>query len=244
VVSGQWSKNYKLKAENSKLINMSLSLDNPWTILGLAGLWAASLWVMWLTTRRRLLRALLIREADSDIPLPPEPRPADEGARELIRSNRNRYLWSYRSETPLSFTVISDLSGQLIREIAGIYYPEEERPELKASLADLVALHNRVGSRLAAWLESASMRPFKDVELQTVMRYYEMYQSLKAHSVSQFIRRHRLHRLASWGWAAFNYNRPFYWGRRAAYELGRRLLLARIVGLVGEEAMLLYGRQG
>jgi len=223
---------------------MSLSLDNPWTILGLAGLWAASLWVMWLTARRRLLRALLIREADSDIPLPPEPCPADEGARELIRSNRNRYLWSYRPETPLSFTVISDLSGQLLREIAGIYYPEEERPELKASLADLVALHNRVGSRLAAWLESAPMRPFKDVELQTVMRYYEMYQSLKAHSVSQFIRRHRLHRLASWGWAAFNYNRPFYWGRRAAYELGRRLLLARIVGLVGEEAMLLYGRQG
>jgi hypothetical protein len=223
---------------------MSLSLDNPWTILGLAGLWAASLWAMWLATRRRLLRALLSREADSDIPLPPEPRPADEGARELIRSNRNRYLWSYRPETPLSFTVISDLSGQLIREIAGIYYPQEERPELKASLADLVALHNRVGSRLAAWLESSPMRPFKDVELQTVMRYYDMYQSLKAHSISQFIRRHRLHRLASWGWAALNYNRPFYWGRRAAYELGRRLLLARIVNLVGEEAMLLYGRQG
>jgi len=223
---------------------MSLSLDNPWTILGLAGLWAASLWVMWLTTRRRLLRALLIREADSDIPLPPEPRLADEGARDLIRGNRNRYLWSYRPETPLSFTVISDLSGQLIREIAGIYYPEEERPERKASLADLVALHNRVGSRLAAWLESAPMRPFKDVELQTVMRYYEMYQSLKAHPIFQFIQRHRLHRLANWGWAALNYNRPFYWGRRAAYELGRRLLLARIVDLVGEEAMLLYGGQG
>jgi hypothetical protein len=223
---------------------MSLSLDNPWTILILAVLWAASLWAMRLTTRRRLLRALLNREADSDIPLPPEPRPADEGARKLIRINRNRYLWSYWPETPLSFHAINDLSVQLIREIAGIYYPEEERPELKASLAELVALHNRVGGRLAAWLESAPIRPFKDVELQTVMRYYEMYQSLKGHPVSQFIRRHRLHRMASWGWAALNYNSPFYWGRRATYELGRRLLLARLVNLVGEEAMLLYGRQG
>lgn len=219
-------------------------MENPWLILGIALLWVASLWAMWLWTRRRLLRALLSREADSDIPRPPEPRPADEGARELIRLNRNRYLWSYRPETPLSFNAINDLSGQLIREIAGIYYPEEERPELKASLADLVALHNRVGGRLAAWLESAPVRPFKDVELQTVIRYYEMYQSLKDHPVSQFIRRHRLHRVASWGWAALNYNSPFYWGRRAAYELGRRLLLARIVTLVGEEAMLLYGRQG
>jgi len=223
---------------------MSLSLDNPWTILILAVLWAASLWAMRLMTRRQLLWAMLSQEADSDMPRPPEPRPADEGAREVIRLNRNRYLWSYCPETPLSFNAINDLSGELIREIAGVYYPEEERPELKASLADLVALHNRVGGRLAAWLESAPVRPFKDVELQTVIRYYEMYQSLKDHPVSQFIRRHRLHRVASWGWAALNYNSPFYWGRRAAYELGRRLLLARLVTLVGEEAMLLYGRQG
>jgi hypothetical protein len=55
---------------------------------------------------------------------------------------------------------------------------------------------------------------------------------------------HRLHRLARWSWAAFNYNSPFYWGRRGAYELARRLLLARIAQLVGEEAMLLYGRRG
>ncbi len=195
---------------------MSLSLANPWLILILALLWAASLWAMRLSARRRLLRALLAREADSDIPLPPEPSPADEAARELIRTHRNRFLWNYWPETAFSFSAINDLSLQLIREIAGVYYPEEERPELKASLLDLVALHNRVGGRLASWLESAPVRPFKDLELQTLIRYYDLYQNLKDHPVSQFIRRHRLHRVASWGWAAFNYNSPFYWGRRAA----------------------------
>ena len=44
--------------------------------------------------------------------------------------------------------------------------------------------------------------------------------------------------------AAFHSNSSFYWGRRAAYELARRLLLARLAHLVGEEAMLLYGRRG
>ena len=82
------------------------------------------------------------------------------------------------------------------------------------------------------------------MELQTIIRYYDMYQNLRNHPVSQFIKRHRLHKVASWGWAAFNYNSPFYWGRRAAYEVGRRLLLARLADLVGEEAMLLYGRRG
>jgi hypothetical protein len=107
-----------------------------------------------------------------------------------------------------------------------------------------VAFHNRVGSRLAAWLETAPIRPFKDVELGTIIRYYDLYQNLRNHPVSQFIKRHRLHKVAKWSWAALNYNSPFYWGRRAAYEVGRRLLLARLADLVGEEAMLLYGRRG
>ena len=222
---------------------MTLSLNNPWLILVLALLWGGSLIAMRLWTRWQVLRALLTREAEAEIPLPPEPRPEDEIARELIRTYRDGYLWNRWPETALSFNAINDLSLRLIREIAGVYYPEEERPELKASLADLVAFHNRVGCRLAAWLESAPVRPFKEVELQTIIRYYDMYQTVMDHPVSRFIQSHRLHKVAKWSWAAFNYSSPFYWGRQAAYELGRRLLLARIADLVGEEAMRLYGRR-
>jgi hypothetical protein len=226
---------------------LTISLDKAWLILALAGLvilWVASLWAMRLWTRRQLLRTLLAQEAGTEIPLPAEPRPEDQAALEIIRTRRDGYLWKRWPETTLSFNAINEMSQDLIREIAGVYYPEEERPELKASLADLLAMHNRVGSRLAAWLETAPIRPFKDVELQTVIRYYEMYQSVRDHPVSQFIKRHRLHRVAKWSWAAFNYSSPFYWGRQAAYELGRRLLLARLADLVGEEAMLIYGRRG
>ncbi len=222
---------------------MTFSLHNPWLILVLALLWGGSLIAMRLWTRWQVLRALLTREAEAEIPLPPEPRPEDEIARELIQTYRDGYLWNRWPETALSFSAINDLSLRLIREIAGVYYPEEERPELKASLADLVAFHNRVGCRLAAWLERAPVRPFKEVELQTIIRYYDMYQTVVDHPVSRFIKSHRLHKVAKWGWAAFNYSSPFYWGRQAAYELGRRLLLARIADLVGEEAMRLYGRR-
>ncbi len=222
---------------------MTFSLDNPWLGLGLIFLWASSLAAMRLWTRRQVLRALLTREAEAEIPLPPEPRPEDEIARELIWTYRDGYLWNRWPETSISFSAINDLSLRLIREIAGVYNPGEERPELKASLADLVAFHNRVGSRLAAWLERAPVRPFKEVELQTIIRYYDMYHSVVDHPVSRFIQRHRLHKVAKWSWAAVNFGSPFYWGRQAAYELGRRLLLARIADLVGEEAMRLYGRR-
>jgi hypothetical protein len=221
-------------------------MENHWIILSLTGLallWASSLIAMRQWTRRQVLKNLLVGESGVEIKLPPDPRPEDQAALEIIKSYRDGYLWNRWPETTLSFIAINDLFLEIIKEIAGVYYPEEDRPELRASLADLVAFHNRVGSRLATWLETAPIRPFKDVELSTIIRYYDLYQNLRNHPVSQFIRRHRLHKAASWSWAAFNYNSPFYWGRRAAYEVGRRLLLARLADLVGEEAMLLYGRR-
>ncbi len=210
---------------------------------GLVLLWGASLICMRLWTRRQVLKALLAEESGAKIQPPPGGRPEDQAALEIIRTQRDGYLWNRWPDTALSFNAINEMSLELVRKIAGVYYPEEERPELKASLADLVAFHNRVGSRLAAWLDTAPVRPLKEVELGTILRYYDLYQNVRNHPVSHFIRRHRLHKVASWGWAAFNYNSPFYWGRRAAYELGRRLLLARLADLVGEEAMLLYGRR-
>jgi hypothetical protein len=225
---------------------MNLYIENHWLILGLAGLllaWAGSLTAMHRWARSRALKGFLIAAAGQETRLPPDPNPKDEAAFKVIRDCRNRYLWNWRPDTELSFNGINELSLDLTRKIAGVYYPDEPRPELKASIADLVAMHNRVGARLAEWLEAGPSRVFKEVELRTIIRYYETFQSLKNHSITRFVRRHRLDRLANWSWAAFNYNSPFYWGRRGAYEVGRRLLLARIADLVGEEAVLLYGRR-
>lgn len=176
-----------------------------------------------------------------------DPGPQDLAALELIRRYRRRYLLKLWPDTAISFKAINEMSQELIREIARVYHPDEARPELKASLADLVALHNRVGSRLAAWLESRPLRPFKDVELATVLRYHEMYQGLKSHWGYAFIKRHHLDQVARWGWSAVNYANPWHWGRKAAYhggkELAMRLLMARIAELVGEEAVRIYGRR-
>jgi hypothetical protein len=225
---------------------MTLYLENPWLILGLVGLalaWAGSLAAMRYWTRAQVIRMFMTEEAGHEIRLPADPRPVDQAALEIIRACRDRYLWSWRPDTELSFNAINEMSVDLIRSIAAVYYPEEDRPELRASLADLVALHNRVGARLAAWLRTAPIRAVKDLELKTIISYYNLYQTVKNHPVNNFIKRHGLHKVASWSWAAFNYNSPFYWTRRAGYEVGRRLLLSHIADLVGEEAVLLYGRR-
>jgi hypothetical protein len=232
---------------------MSFSIENHWLILiifSLAVIWAASLFLVRHLTRARLLRALMEQEGGNGLNavFPGNgSRPEDRAAREIIRQYRRRYLLKLWPDTAFSFKVVNDLALEMVQEIARVYYPEEERPEFKASLKDLAALYNRVGARFQALLETRALRPFRDVELQTVLRYHEIYRSFKDHWGYQFIKRHHLDKAARWGWAALNYANPWYWGRKAAYEgskeLGARLALAKVVDIVGEEAVLLYGRR-
>ncbi len=228
-------------------------METHWLILTISGLvllWAASLFLMRHWTRARLLRAFMEQEGNGFVIALPQtaaPRPEDQAAREIIRRYRRRYLLKLWPDTAFSFGVVNDLALEMIQEIAGIYYPEEERPELRASLKDLVGLYNRVGARLQGLLETRALRPFQDMEVQTILRYHEMYRSVKNHWGYQFIKRHHLDKVARWGWAAINYANPWYWGRRAFYEgskeLAARVALARIADIVGEEALLVYGRR-
>jgi hypothetical protein len=229
---------------------MNFSLAYHWLFLAVAmllALWGASLLAVRLWTRHQVIRDLLRQEEDPDgamITLP-DSRAEDRAALAIIRSYRRHYLLKWLPGTAISFKAINEMSLDLIKEIARAYYPDDDRPELKASLANLLALHNRVGARLAVWLDTGPMRPFKDVELGTVVRYHEMYQSLKNHWGYAFIKRHHLDKAARWGWTAINYANPWYWGRQTVYRGGRevaaRLLMARIAALVGEEAVRLYG---
>jgi hypothetical protein len=232
---------------------MSFYLETHWLfilIFGVILIWAGSLFLVRHLTKTRLLRSLMEQDLGNGpaaVFQADEARPEDLAAREIIRQYRRRYLLKLWPGTAFSFKVVNDLALELIQEIARVYYPGEERPEFKASLKDLVALYNRVGARLDGLLNTKALRPFREVEVQTVLRYHEVYQSVKNHWGYQFIKRHHLDKVASWGWAVLNYANPWYWGRRAAFEGSKeamaRLALAKIADIVGEEAILLYGRR-
>jgi hypothetical protein len=228
-------------------------MDQTWwfALLGTVILaWGVSLVLVRHWTRKCLLTTLAqegVQAEDVDIEID-DPRPEDQQALEVIRGYRRTLLLQLWPDTRFNLGVLTEISQNLVKGIASVYYPEEERPELKASLADMVALYNRVGTRLAVWLDTLPVRPLKDVELQTVLQYHELYQKVKQHPGYQFLRRYHLDKVARWAWTAKNALNPWYWGRKAAYtgskELLQRLFLAKVTTLVGEEAIKLYSRRG
>ncbi|MEJ2090569.1 MAG: hypothetical protein P8X65_00065 [Syntrophobacterales bacterium] len=219
-----------------------------WALCGAAILWGVSLLLVRYWTLKSLRPALRKEVEVDDLELPlPDPQPQDQEALRLLRDYRRRYLLKLWPDTRLSFKEINELSQTLMAEIARIYYPEEERPELKASLADLVSLYRRVGVRLASWMEAAPFRPLKDMELATVLFLHGTYQKIKGHPLHQFLKRHHMYRAARWVWGTINVINPYYWGRQAAYRGGREFLartfLAKVVTVVGEESIRLYSRR-
>jgi hypothetical protein len=226
-------------------------LREYWWVFALVGtaiFWAASLLLVRYWTLTRLISALKQEAELDDLEMPlPDPRPQDHEALRLLKEYRRGYLLKLWPNTRFSFKEINHLSQTLVAEIARIYYPEEERPELRASLADLVALYRRVGVRLGSWLEAAPFRPLKDMDLSTVLLLHDTYQKIKGHPVHQFLQQHHMYRAARWAWGAINLVNPYYWGRRAAYtgtrEFLARTFLAQVVSVVGEEAMRLYSRR-
>jgi hypothetical protein len=80
--------------------------------------------------------------------------------------------------------------------------------------------------------------------LQTILYCHDLYQLCVSHPAYRFLRRHRLDKVVQWLWLLKNYASPWYWGRRAAFSGGKELLtrffLARLITIVGVEAIRLY----
>lgn len=214
-------------------------------VAAVASLWLASLLAVRFWTRRQVWRSLAALPAEEDLSLPfPDVRPEDRQALEVVRVYRRRCLLRVWPDTDFSFRALLNLSMDLVQQIAAVYHPHEERPELHASLAGLINLHTRISVRLQDLLTTLPLGALKDVKLQTILYCHDIYQLCVSHPVYRFLRQHRLDKVAQWAWMLKNLASPWYWGRRAAYSGGKELLarffLARFTAIVGFEAISLY----
>jgi|GEM_PF-504019 len=218
-----------------------------WLIIPVAlCFWLASLLTVRWWTRRRILAQLDTAADDGDdLSLPVDQmRREDHRALEIVRAYRRQTLLKLWPDTEVSFKAILNLSLDLIQQIAAVYHPEAKRPELQASLAELVNLQVRISARLQGLLATLPLRAFKDLRLQTILYCHDMYQLCLSHPLYRFLRQYHLDKIGRWVWMVKNLANPWYWGRRAAFSGGKELLgrffWARMISIVGVEAIRLY----
>jgi hypothetical protein len=209
-------------------------------------LWFISLVAVRYWTRNKILSSFdpeSLEEDDIKLPFT-DRRPEDKEAMEVVRAFRRKYVLKLWPDTEISLKVVMGLALELVQQIAAVYYPDDERPELHASLSELVSLQNRISVRLQTLLETLPLRAVKDVDLETILFYHNFYKKFTSHPTYLFMKRHHLDKVARYAFMLKNIASPWYWGYRAAYyggkEMVSRFFLGRMSTIVGVEAIRLY----
>lgn len=231
----------------------------PLLILLLSGAALASALLLSLRRRVRALQALeegTCTEVPPDLVIPqiplrriPEPDERDLAAYALIEKHRARVWWSFRPRTELSLDRLWTLSRQVARDVAAVYHPEAERPELRAGLQDLMLLNLRVTQRLCNQVERWPLKMFRRVRVDQALWVREQVRKYQDSLIGRLVRHARVpYRAGKWAWRLYNAASPWYWGRQAVYTGGReaalRYFLTSLVTFVGEEAVLTYSGRG
>ena len=175
------------------------------------------------------------------------PSPKDRLAFERIERELKGVSRTFALKTTLAPSKVYTMAADLTRDIAAIYYPEAENPILKASLADLLKLDERVVARVNLKLHEFPLKTVKDISIEKILAGKDFYDAKVKDKLAWIKKFKTVYALGNHAWLAYNALNPWYWGRRLAYtsvrEITFRYLLTWVITIVGEEAMAVYSRR-
>ncbi len=196
-----------------------------------------------------------IRRERGDAGAEPEPQglsiikdasEADQIASSIIERYRKRIWRRFSINTAWGIAPVSDLCGSLVAEIAHVYYPNSPRPELEATINDLLDLNERVIARARRLLDKFPLSRLQGVRLCQILSCHRIYTSVTRHVLFRSVRHKWARRAATSVAAAARYADPRFWITRGLTRGGRefaaRYFLTSLVTIAGEEAILLYRR--
>jgi hypothetical protein len=177
------------------------------------------------------------------------PTETDLKAYDRIKEYRNKIWWNVVVSTDINPRMVYQTAYELVREIAKLYYPSKEQPEFQASVHDLAELNYRISQRIRSNLELFPFNKVKDFNIENILKYKNIYTQITSHKAFQLFKKHKhLYDIWKTVWSVYNYSNPWYWSRQVLLTVSQeslvRYLLAMIMTVVGEEAILLYSRRG
>jgi hypothetical protein len=114
----------------------------------------------------------------------------------------------------------------------------------QATVEGLVHLMHRITERLAVYLGKFPLSMLRDRTVDDLLRLHAGYRRVIENRFTRCIRSRFAGVARTFLWSAYNATNPWYYGRQLLWSAGKqagiRYLLALVVTIVGEEAVLLY----
>lgn len=220
-------------------------LSNPFII--------ALLTVLIIIIIGRILKALQRHRAESAIDrmpvkMIPNPDELDRQAYDAVKSARVEVWKSWRDQRDFNPKTFYDISFNVIRYVAAVYYPDEKEPQYKARVKDLLDLNNRIYLRIRDVLEKPMLSKLRRLDIQTILSLQKGFKRILENPIVMFIKDKEVRKNYKRIWDAINIINPWYWLRRYLTEYSIdtafRYMMTSFATIIGEEAVLLYGKKG
>ena len=176
----------------------------------------------------------------------PDPGETDLKAYDEIRRLRVEIWDGWEQTRDFSPKAFNDLLINIVKPIAAVYHPDITDPHFKASVTDLVHLNNRVFNRIRKILEKPFLTQLNRLDLETILALTRGINVVMKNPLAKVIRNKEVRKYYRQVFSALNIFNPWYWFRRIVFEysldLAIRYFITSFITIVGEEAVLLYGK--
>ncbi len=208
-------------------------------LIGLAtvlnGCWRLGRFIYLFSTQQRLLSEEEIsKHKDKVIGV------ADQKAKELVNSRMQNIWFSLSSVAWTDPAYLKKEGFQLIRDIAAVYYPSSNTPEMEVTIIELLHLNERISQKLRVLFDP--FKPLHQISVADIFSARDLFERTKSVMEMKGLKRGR--RLAGRVWQGLNVLRPQYWVGRLLYKgasemIGRKLLVSAF-RIIGAESIQVY----
>ena len=164
----------------------------------------------------------------------------DQAAQELLKKKISDAWYSFSSVELLNLSALRDDCHDLVKQIAGVYFPGSDSPEYEITVMQLLLLNERIAHRTRNMLED--LPTFNKVTVASIMEAKSILETTKKTIDKKGIRTGG--RIAGRIWSAISIVNPNYWIRKVIFkgasEMATRKALTSVYRIAGYEAIRLY----
>lgn len=165
----------------------------------------------------------------------------------LIKKYQNSFSIEKKKRKTIPFDYFYKSIYELIKEIAGQFYPKSKNPICELSLNEIIMLDQYIVKKIDDLLSKKGLNLFRNLKLSTIMLLVNKKNEIDNSKLIKNAKKYKVKKIYSIALTALNVINPYHWFKKLVVNPSINLLLNKIFILcytiIGEETYNVYSKQ-
>jgi hypothetical protein len=149
-------------------------------------------------------------------------------------------------KTGEKFKLVSDMSWEIIYQIAEAYYPQSEHPVYELTLDEFLVLNHYITNRIESILDKKMLKVFRGMRVSKIIRFFEVKRKVEEAKIVKAANKMQLPKVWKTTMGVLNAVNPVYWFRKLVLETTYNSMINKvsllILDIVAEETHKVYSK--